>query len=307
MEDKLKISVVIPVYNSEKSIAELVDRIVKTLQNYIFEIILVNDGSKDKSWIEIEKQKNIYPDKIRAINLTKNFGQHNALLCGFSFCNNDLIITLDDDLQHPPEEINKLVATYINTDADVIYGMYKQKNHSFIRNTGSAILRKTSDYREINQSGGSSFRLIKKRLIDILISKHANHYLYIDEILNWYKSAVALVEVEHHPRKYGKSGYTISKLIIIYINNLYHYSTKPLKIIAGIGFFTSIISFLIGLRFIYKKIVHGIEVPGYTSIIVSIMFSTGLILLCLGIIGNYLYKLYHLQQKRPPYTIKNIL
>ena len=200
-----------------------------------------------------------------------------------------------------------VINKYFETKADVVYGMYNVKQHSIIRNAGSAIVRKTSDYKKLNHSGGSSFRLVKKELIDILLKKHANHYLYIDEILNWYKSSVSLVEVEHHPRKQGKSGYTLSKLFMMYLNNLYHYSTKPLKIIAGIGFITSIISFAIGLRFIYKKIIYGVEVPGYTSIIVSIMFSTGLILLCLGIIGNYLYKLYHLQQNRPPYSIKNIL
>lgn len=307
MNKEIKISVVIPVFNSEKTIAELIDRLIKSLKQYTFEIILVNDGSKDNSWIEIEKQKNIYPDIIKAINLTRNFGQHNALLCGFGFCNNDLVITLDDDLQHPPEEIPKLINKYLETHADVVYGMYTVKKHSLIRNAGSAIVRITSDYRKLNHSGGSSFRLVKKHLIEILLKKHANHYLYIDEILNWYKSGVALTAVEHHPRKQGKSGYTLGKLFMVYLNNLYHYSTKPLKIIAGLGLFTSIISFLIGLRFIYKKIVHGIEIPGYTSIIVSIMFSTGLILLCLGIIGNYLYKLYHLQQNRPPYSIKEIL
>lgn len=306
---KTKISVVIPVFNSSEIIPELVDRLMANfimLSNYQFELIMVNDGSEDNSWEELKIQKDKFPEYIKIINFTKNYGQHNAILCGFSFCSGDFVITMDDDLQHPPEEISKLIEAQKIKDVDIVYGMYKVKHHSFIRNMGSLFIRKTSEYKKQNEEGGSSFRLIRKNLVDILVQKHAQHFLFLDAALNWYNTNIEVVEVIHENRKKGKTGYSLTKLFNIYINIMYYYSTKPLKVIIFIGLFSSLISFLLGIRFVYNKFIHDVPL-GYTSIIVAIMFSTSLILFCLGVIGNYLYKLYQLQQNKPPYSIKKVL
>lgn len=306
---KTKISVVIPVFNSSEIIPELVDRLMANfimLSNYQFELIMVNDGSEDNSWEELKIQKDKFPEYIKIINFTKNYGQHNAILCGFSFCSGDFVITMDDDLQHPPEEISKLIEAQKIKDVDIVYGMYKVKHHSFIRNMGSLFIRKTSEYKKQNEESGSSFRLIRKNLVDILVQKHAQHFLFLDAALNWYNTNIEVVEVIHESRKKGKTGYSLTKLFNIYINIMYYYSTKPLKVIIFIGLFSSLISFLLGIRFVYNKFIHDVPL-GYTSIIVAIMFSTSLILFCLGVIGNYLYKLYQLQQNKPPYSIKNVL
>lgn len=307
--NKTKISVVIPVFNSSEIISELVDRLMlnfSKLSNYQFELIMVNDGSEDKSWEVLKVQKNKFPEILKIINFTKNYGQHNAILCGFSFCSGDFVITMDDDLQHPPEEISKLIEAQKIKDVDIVYGMYKVKHHSFIRNLGSLFIRKTSEYKKQNEEGGSSFRLIRKNLVDILVQKHAQHFLFLDAALNWYNTNIEVVEVIHENRKTGKTGYSLSKLFNIYINIMYYYSTKPLKVIIFVGLFSSFISFLLGVRFIYNKFIHDVPL-GYTSLIVAIMFSTSLILFCLGVIGNYLYKLYQLQQNKPPYSIKNVM
>ncbi len=305
MNGNSKISIVIPVFNSAAMLPELLKRISDTLTPLSdFEMILVNDGSTDKSWETILDQKKNYGEKLKGINFTQNYGQHNALLCGFSFCTGDFVITMDDDLQHPPEELPKLIERQKQTDADIVYGMYTRKNHSTVRNFGSAFMRVTSDNRSHNKSAGSSFRLIKKNLADILVEKHSAHFLFLDAVLAWYSGNVETVSVEHHQRKSGKTGYGFFKLFSIYLNILYYYSTKPLKIITVAGLFFSIITFLIGSWYIYKKIFFDVPL-GYTSIIVSILFSTSLILFCIGIIGNYLYKLYQLQQNKPPYSIKN--
>lgn len=306
---KTKISVVIPVFNSSEILPELVERLMATftkLSNYQFELIMVNDGSEDKSWEELKIQKNKFSEYIKIVNFTKNYGQHNAILCGFSFCAGDFVITMDDDLQHPPEEIGKLIEAQKIKDVDIVYGMYKVKHHSFIRNLGSLFIRKTSEYKKQNEESGSSFRLIRKNLVDILVQKHAQHFLFLDAALNWYNTNIEVVEVIHESRKKGKTGYSLTKLFNIYINIMYYYSTKPLKVIIFIGLFSSLISFLLGIRFVYNKFIHDVPL-GYTSIIVAIMFSTSLILFCLGVIGNYLYKLYQLQQNKPPYSIKNVL
>lgn len=307
MSTPVQLSVVIPVYNSEKIIPELLARIASTLEkNISWEVILVNDGSRDNSWEEILRQKKIYGQHLKAINFTRNYGQHNAILCGFSFCSGELVATMDDDLQHPPEELIKLFEKQKQTDADIVYGMYAQKHHSFIRNFGSLFMRQTSDYRKHNKGAGSSFRIIKKHLAKILAEKHTTHFLFLDSVLAWYSGNVETVDVDHHERKSGHTGYSFFKLFGIYLNILYYYSTKPLKIITAAGLFFSIITFLMGIRFIYYKLMHNVPL-GYTSIIVSIMFSTSIILLCLGIIGNYLYKLYQFQQNKPPYSVKNII
>jgi undecaprenyl-phosphate 4-deoxy-4-formamido-L-arabinose transferase len=199
-----------------------------------------------------------------------------------------------------------LIEKQKQTDADIVYGMYAKKHHSSVRNFGSMFVRKTSDNRSHNKGAGSSFRLIKHDLAKIMVEKHSTHFLFLDAVLAWHTGNVETTAVEHHQRKAGKTGYSFSKLLSIYIDILYYYSTKPLKVITVGGLFFSIVTFLFGLRFIYNKIVNDVPL-GYTSIIVSILFSTSLILLCLGIIGNYLYKLYQLQQNKPPYSIKNTI
>lgn len=309
MEDKIKISVVIPVYNSENIIPELVDRLIRVfepLEVYSLELIMVNDGSIDNSWNVLKEEKKKFPSILKVINLSKNFGQHNALFCGFSFCSGDFVVTIDDDLQHPPEEILKLIEAQKNNNSDIVYGVYKVKHHSLIRNLGSFIIKTTSDTKDQTEGAGSSFRMIRKDLIDTLIKKHSQHFLFLDTALTWYNTNIELVEVKHEPRKKGKTGYSISKLFVLYFNIAYYYSARPLKVLIGIGLLSSFMSFLVGTWFIYKKLIYNVPL-GYTSIIVAIMFSTSLILLSLGVVGQYIYKLYQLQQNKPPYSIKNVL
>ncbi|MCX6294654.1 MAG: glycosyltransferase family 2 protein [Bacteroidetes bacterium] len=297
-------SVIVPVFNSEEILGELVLRVhgVFEKNNSSFEIILVDDGSQDESWKKIEELKIQYPKTLKAIKLTKNFGQHNATLCGIGLSIGNQIITIDDDLQFPPEEINKLIQCFEKTNADLVYGVPENKKHSAIRNAGTYYVKATS-----NQSkGGSSFRLLKRTICDEIIEKHQNNFLFLDTIVTWYTNNIETVLVEHLPRKSGKSGYSLSKLISLYFNIIINYSAVPLKLMTYGGLFFSIITFLFGIRFIYKKLVHHVPI-GYTSIIVTVLFSTSLILLCLGIIGQYLYKLYQMQNKKPPYSIQKLI
>lgn len=297
-------SVIVPVYNSAEMLGELVSRISSVFKslNSSFEIILVDDGSTDDSWKTIEQIKSKYPDTLKAIMLTRNFGQHNATLCGMSLSAGHQIITIDDDLQFPPEEINKLIECYNKTGADIVYGVPENKKHSAIRNIGSIYMKATSD----ETRGGSSFRLIKREICDQIIEKHQNNFLFIDTVVTWYTNSIETVTVRHEARKSGKSGYTFSKLTSLYFSILINYTAYPLKIMTYSGLFFSIITFLIGSRFIFKKLVHNVPL-GYTSIIVSILFSTSLILFSLGVIGQYLFKLYQLQNKKPPYSIQKLI
>jgi glycosyltransferase involved in cell wall biosynthesis len=301
-------SIVIPVYNSELSLKELYDGIRQVFEDIgqEFEVIFVDDGSRDRSWEVLQELKKEHPDRITAITLAKNFGQHNATLCGFSFAKGDYIISIDDDLQTPPEEIKKLIGCREETEADVVYGFYGAgKQHSAIRNAGSRLTKKTSVVMTSGPGEGSSFRLIRADLINRILNHH-QHFIYIDEIILWYTDSIAFQLVEHRKRKYRQSGYTFTKLLKLAGNILLFYSTIPLKFLVYGGFITSFFFSLVGVYFIIKKLFFNVPL-GYTSLIVAILFSTGIILFSLGVIGEYLSRIYQVQNKKPPYAIRRVL
>ncbi len=300
------ISIVIPVYNSENGLDELFAGIDAAMGSSPYEVIFIDDGSKDNSWKKLVELKNKHPQKIVSIKFARNFGQHNAILCGFGFCKGELIVTMDDDLQHPPEEIAKLVAKYEETRADVVYGVYNNKQHGIVQNAGSYFVKKTSKYFENKMGEGSSFRLIKKEIAQKIKENHQHNFLFIDEVIQWYTGNITFANVNHNARKYGKSSYSFFKLTNLYFNILVNYSALPLKLMTYSGLLFSIITFFMGMRFIYKKLVHNVPL-GYTSTIVSILFTASIILLCLGIIGQYIYKLYQFQHHKPPYSIQTVI
>jgi glycosyltransferase involved in cell wall biosynthesis len=302
------LSIVVPVYNSSEMLEELHASIQKSLDGkQKFELILVDDGSKDLSWEKIEELKTKFPDHIRGIRLSKNFGQHNALLCGFSFATGDVVLTMDDDLQHPPSEIPKLLEKFDETGADVVYGIYNSKQHNAVRNAGTSFLKAGTKVFVGDNGIGSSFRLMKKTIVNqIVLHKHQAH-VFIDEILHWYTAKFSYVAVEHHPRKTGKSGFTFTKLVVMYFDIVINYTALPLKLMTWIGLISSLTTFGLAIRFIYRKFILHLPPEGFTAIIVTVLFSTSLLMFCMGIIGQYLYKIYHLQSRRPPYSIDTIL
>lgn len=307
--EKIDISIVIPVFNSQDNLEELFQRIDKVLTETgkRFQIIFVDDASKDNSWQKLQSIKGIGQGKVTAIQLKKNAGQHNAIICGLNLSQGNITITMDDDLQHPPEEIPKLLKTYEQTQSDVVYGMYRSKKHGAIRSAGSAAVQQSTKYfADYGKASGSSFRLFSKDLVNKL-KGHSQAFVYLDEIIHWYTSNISQVEVEHNERKSGKSSYSFFKLTSMYLGVLINFTAWPLRLMTGFGLLFSLISFLVGLVFIYRRLNYDIEVPGFTALIVAIAFSTSLMLFCFGIIGQYLYKIYQKQHGKPPYTIKEML
>lgn len=297
-----EVSIVIPVFNSAASLDELCAAIDKHLAHAAYEMILVDDGSTDESWTRICILKKEYGRKLTGVRLSRNYGQHNALVCGFTFANGTIIITMDDDLQHPPSEITKLIDKFKNSDADVVYGIYENKQHSRIRNAGGNFARTSSKIAVGNVGIGSSFRLLKRE-IALQVIQHKNQaHLFIDEILHWYTGRFEQVAVEHHTRKHGQSGYTFRRLVGIYFDTMINYTAIPLKIMTWLGLLSSLVTFAMGVRFIFRKFMYDVE-PGFTAQIVTILFSTSLLMFCMGIIGQYLHKIYHLQSHRPSYSI----
>lgn len=302
----IQFSVIVPVFNSNVLLDELYDRIKKVMDEAqgSWEVIFVDDHSRDESWKTLKKIKEEDTERVTAIRLSKNFGQHNATFCGFSFARGDYIITIDDDLQTPPEEIPKLIGRAKEGEMDLVYGIYTAKKHSFTRNMASKLLKKSSSW--LGRPGeGSSFRIINKDIIDKLLVHHQN-FIFIDEILHWYTDNVEFVVVQHEKRRDNRSGYNVRKLWGMMSNLLIYYTTIPLKIMVYGGLISSAFFFVLSIIFAINRFVFDVPL-GYTSLIVAILFSTSLILFCLGVIGEYLSRIYMVQNKRPPYSISRVL
>jgi undecaprenyl-phosphate 4-deoxy-4-formamido-L-arabinose transferase len=304
----LDYSIVVPVYNSCESLELLYQRIGQTMKKLekTFEIIFVDDDSADTSWNTLESIQKSDPEKVIAIRLARNFGQHNATICGIAQASGTFIITIDDDLQNPPEEIAKLVETMKNTDADLVYGIYGKKHHSMARNLGSGALKGWSRRIFKTKGNGSSFRLMKSSLGKNLLH-HQINFIYIDELFNWYTNHIAFVLTDHQKRPFQQSTYTSRSLFSMLSNLIIYYTAMPLKMMVYGGFFSALLSFIIGLLFIYRKLMHGIPILGFTALIVTILFSTSIILLSLGVIGEYLSRIYMVQNRKPPFSIKTVL
>ena len=301
-------SVIVPVYNSAKTLQELCARISNSFNsiNSDFEIVLINDYSTDNSWHVIRELKEQYGATVTAIHLRKNFGQHKALLCGFQFARGEYVITIDDDLQFFPEDIGLLIAKAKASMADLVYGVYQdERHHSPVRKWGSGFMAFVFEKFGNTTGQGSSFKLIHRSVIDK--SKDYYHsFTFIDEILSWHTTNIQWQQVRHAPRKEGASGYSVFKLVVLSLNLNFSYTTIPLRFMTWFGLASFWICLFFVMYFVYSKIVDGAAL-GFTALIVSIFMSTGLILFSLGIIGEYLNRLFALQHRKPPYLIQEIL
>ena len=297
-------SVIIPVFNSETTLEELCGRIISLFENMNLrvEILMINDGSKDGSWAKIKELCQKHTGNVRGINLTHNCGQHKALLCGIRESKGDFAITIDDDLQYHPEDIAKLISNQRETCADIVYGVYAQKKHSLLRNAGSRMVANIfQKYAHIPQKG-SSFKLVTRHVMDHV--KDYNHpYVFLDEVLGWYSRQTTCETVRHEDRKSGTSGYNVFKLVSYTFQIILSYTTLPLRLITWFGLMAFFVCLGFIIYFIYQKYTYGAEI-GFTALIVSIIMSTGLILFCIGIIGEYLSRLFLIQTDKPLFIIK---
>ncbi len=298
-------AIVVPVYNGADTLNELFERTKQTMASIdaTFRMVFVDDCSKDGSWDNIKALKKKYPTQVTAIKLARNSGQHNATLCGLHHCNADFVVTIDDDLQIPPEEIPKLIARQKETEADLVYGVFDAKKHAPIRNAGSWFVNKFFYYFANTSGNGSSFRLVSSNLVERLRNVNQK-YLLLDEVLSWYTSSVSNVNVEHLQRVQGRSGYSALKLMLLTFNYIINYTVLPLRLMTYLGIFGSIICLILSIIYVYQKLSYDVEL-GFTSLIVAIFFSTSLILFCLGIIGEYISRLY-VKDGSTYYVIKEI-
>ena len=309
MTKNILFSVVIPVYNSEKSLMELYERLDLTFKKMEseYELIFVNDCSRDNSIEKLREIKSKALINIRIIDLAKNSGQQNALLCGFQYCSGDYIITIDDDLQNPPEEIPKLFNKILE-DSDIVYGYYEKKKDKFYKNLGSRVFRQLNHKIFGNKKDikFSSFRIMKKYIVDE-IKNDKTVFPYITGMIVSLTDNIENVIIKHDKRKYGKSNYNLSKLIQLSYNLLINYSSIPLKIVGYFGLVTSFLSFIVGMFFVLRKIINGEAPAGWTSLIVIISFNNSVLLIFLFFIGEYLSRIIKEVSSRKAYSIKEVL
>jgi glycosyltransferase involved in cell wall biosynthesis len=302
-----KISVVVPVYNSAgtlKDLYESVDKVFASI-NMPYQLMFVDDCSQDNSWDTIKELKHNNPGKITAIGMAKNFSQHNAIFCGLHHVTGDLVVTMDDDMQHPPEEIKVLIKHLQETNADMVYGVSAHYKRSAIRNTFSKAFKASTKLSTPEATRGSSFRILKRDLVKKIIT-HNQQFVFIDELVSWYTKNVRYVQVENRESKVGPSRYSGLGLARLYFNLVFGYNAALLQMITYLGLSSSFLSFLVGVFFILKKIFFHVRI-GFTGIVVSITFTGGIILLSIGIIGEYMRRMYNILNERPQYSIREIL
>jgi glycosyltransferase involved in cell wall biosynthesis len=297
------ISVVIPVYNSELILPILVDRLIPALEKITsnFEVLLINDGSHDNSWQVVSELAN-KNRQIFGFNLMRNYGQHNALLCGIRSAKNDIVITMDDDLQHPPEEIHKLVEK-IHEGFDVVYGIPFKQVHERWRNFSSwftkSVLSKTLGINSIKSI--SAFRAIKRDLSRAFENFDSPNIL-IDALLTWGTNNFGTVEVNEEKRLIGKSNYTFSKLFRIAMLVLTGFSTLPLRIASSIGFIFTLFGAGVLIYVVVKTFQEG-SIPGFPFLASIISIFSGVQLFTLGIFGEYLERIFNRSMNHPAYVI----
>lgn len=299
-------SIVIPVYGSENALEKVHQSLVSFFENkYSYEIIFVDDASTDNSWEVLKKIKQSSANTT-IIRLSKNFGQHGATVCGFKHAKGDFVITIDDDLEVHPSEIQKLIDNQKNTNADLVYGLYKKQNQPFFRGIFSGAYKMLAKLEGPQKGKGSSFRLLKKSLTDKLVHNH-KQFVFIDELCLWYTKKLAFVYVNANPDYILKQRYKVAGLFKMTSTIIMFSSTLPLKLVTYIGFSLATINFIIGIFYIIKKFFLKIEVEGYTSLIVSILFSTGIIIFCIGIVAQYISQVLKALNNAPSYNEDEII
>ncbi len=306
-----KVSFCIPCYKSEQTLTKVVDEIRTSMEElsdkYEYEIILVNDASPDGTFNVICKLADTYPN-ITGIDLAKNFGQHAALMAGFAHVSGDILVCLDDDGQTPANEVYKLLDK-IEEGEDVVYARYDHKKHSLFRNFGSFINEKMTEFLlgKPKELYVSSYFAAKRFIVDEML-RYDKSYPYVIGLVLRSTKRIANVNVDHREREVGRSGYTLGKLLGLWMNGFTAFSVKPLRIATWTGISCAILGFIYGLYTIIKKFVLGDAVAvGFSALMSSVMFIGGMILFMLGILGEYIGRMYISMNNAPQYVIREVV
>jgi len=300
------ISVVIPCYNSERSIGPLVEALRPVLAGLApaSEIILIDDASADGTAAAITELARRHPD-VTAVTLMRNYGQHAALLCGIRAARYAVTVTMDDDLQHPPEELPRLVAA-LTDDIDVVYGSAAAEPHGLMRRVASRITKRVlADAMGVATAGrASAWRVFRTRLRDAFTDFRGS-FVSIDVLLTWGTQRFTALTVRHDPRTIGTSNYTFKKLLVHAINMMTGFSAIPLRLASWIGFLLTGFGLLVLVYVLGRYLIEDSAPAGFPFLACIISLFSGAQLLCLGIIGEYLGRAHFRLLDRPPYQVRS--
>jgi glycosyltransferase involved in cell wall biosynthesis len=299
------LSIICPVYNSEAILPELVARLEPVLRDVapIFELILVNDGSRDRSWEVMCDLASRY-SWIRGVNLMRNYGQHNAVLCGIRLANYEIVITIDDDLQHPPDQIPKLLQR-LDQNCDVVYGTPFHERHGLWRDIASRVtkLALQSAMGAETARSVSAFRALRTNLRDAF-ADYNGPFVSVDTLLTWGTVRFAAVPVQVASRFSGHSNYTFRMLIVHAFNMMTGFSTLPLQFASWIGFAFTALGITVLVYVLGRYLIQGAAVPGFAFLASIVALFSGAQLFALGIIGEYLARMHFRLMDRPPYVVR---
>ena len=302
------LSIIIPVYNNEQTLTALVRRLQPVLESVAveYELVFVNDGSVDQSWDVICELSDKNP-WLRGINLMRNYGQHNALLCGIRSARYEIIVTMDDDLQNPPEEMPKLLKK-LDEGYDVVYGTPQKERHGFWRDMTSQVtklvLKSTMGVQVARNV--SAFRAFRSDMRNAF-ADYQGPFVSIDVLLTWGTTRFAVIPVRHDERRGGLSNYTFRKLLTHALNMMTGFSTAPLRLASVVGFGFSLFGFGVLVYVVGRYLIQGSSVSGFPFLAAIISIFSGVQLFSLGIIGEYLARMHYRSMSRPYCVIRNIV
>ncbi|HEX9855277.1 MAG TPA: glycosyltransferase family 2 protein [Acidimicrobiia bacterium] len=302
-------SIVIPVYNSEGILGDTIDRTVKVCEDsgIVYELILVNDGSRDGSW-EIASERAAENPKIIAVDLLKNYGQHTAVFAGLRLSRGRYVITMDDDLQNPPEEIGPILAKAEAEQLDLVIGKFHEKRHSLTRRLGSRVVgwMNTKVFDKPKDLVLTNFRCIRRDVVDRMVA-YQTAYPYVTGLALMFSRRRANLMVEHHDRAVGESGYSLAKIASVVFRIMFNYSSFPLRVVSGWGLIITAGAFAATAVIFVRAIVVGTTVPGWTSVALMVTFLNGVMLLITSMLGEYVVRLLNQSSEPHGYHIREIV
>ncbi|MBZ4394605.1 glycosyltransferase family 2 protein [Myxococcus sp. AS-1-15] len=298
------ISVVIPCFRGESSLPELCARLTRSLEarGTPFEIILVDDSARPALWAVIEGLAQA-DSRVSGVRLMRNFGQHNATVCGFRHARGRWVVTLDEDLQNPPEEIGALLARAEQTGADVVYGIPRARQGPGWRSLASRLIMVIPRKVMRVSFDISAFRLISGR-VAAEVARSERHDIILDIYLSWVTDRISATEVRHEHPEGLRSSYTLGRLVTVFFNLLFNYATFPLRLASVGGFCLSVVSALAGALVVFSKYTGYITVPGWASLAVAVLFSSGVTLLGVGILSEYVARIFLQINQKPQAVVR---
>ena len=305
---KRTVTIVIPVFNGSPTITKLVTECIQSFEEFFdLEIVLINDCSEDNSYDVCLCIQERYPSTITFLSLSKNFGEHNAVMAGLHHSNGDFVVTLDDDGQNPPQEALNLINYAVKENLDVVYSYYPKKKHNLVRNLCSWLNGKVANLMLRKPVGLylSSFRSMSRFTVQEII-KYDLPYPYVDGLILRSISKIGALETKHKSRISGKSGYTFRKLLRLWLNMFTNFSVLPLRVASFLGFVFALLGILIGVFTLYERFLNPNLPVGWATIAVLCSILGGVQLMALGMIGEYLGRIFLGMNRQPQFIVREL-